>query len=85
MEDLKDLQDGYMECANNRLIALTMHSIKLGQAKAQIRTYREKLKKADSLDMAFFYTQQVNNWMSIKMYYEDFIDMDIESAMCFIR
>lgn len=85
MEDLKELHDGYMECAKDRLIALTRHSIKLGQVKVQIRTYREKLKKADSLDMAFFYTQQVNNWMSIKMYYEDFIDMDIESAMGFIR
>lgn len=85
MEDLKDLQDGYMECALDRLNALKDHAIKVGAARAHIQEYKNKIQTAKSMEMALYYTEQANSWTSIKMWYENFIKNDLKLAMEFVR
>jgi hypothetical protein len=85
MEDLKELQDGYMECANNMIKALIRHSVLLGKTKANIIKNREKLQDAKDLEMAFFYTSVINEWTSAKMYWEDLIQSDIEAVKAFMK
>ena len=85
MEDLKDLQDGYMECALDRFKSLMEHASKAGAAKVHIYYYRNKIQTAKSMEMALYYTKQANSWTSIKMWYENFIKNDLKLAMGFVR